>query len=367
MEIVAYSAAYRDGVERMNAKLEAAGSEWHFPPEERPADAEELAAWTESFIVVEADDVYGGYILKHQAFFLCGEPVDVGNLQMPLSLGEVDSSFSRISVALLFDVLHRAPLVYSVGLGSEETQFARLLAAGGWRHVTIPFYFSVKSGNRFALNINLPPARARLQRGLRVLGRLRLAGPALRTQRLVATRGSSRPSYDEAAEVSRFDERMDELFKRHAASYAFVGDRRAACLDRLYPGDDRRYLRLVVSRNGEPIGWALLLDTPMRDDKYFGNMRVGSIADCFAGLEDAPAVVAAADDYLTARGADVVVSNQLHPAWCRALEAAGYQQGPSNFFFYYSEALAERLKAQAGWESGLHVNRGDGEGPAGLM
>jgi hypothetical protein len=122
-----------------------------------------------------------------------------------------------------------------------------------------------------------------------------------------------------------------------------------------------------MTREREPIGWAVVLDTHMHGDKYFGDMRVGSIVDCFGGLEDAPSVVAAADDYLTARGVDVVVSNQLHPAWCRGLEAAGYHQGPSNFFFYYSQPLAERLVAQPGWESGLHVNRGDGEGPTGLM
>ena len=83
-------------------------------------------------------------------------------------------------------------------------------------------------------------------------------------------------------------------------------------------------------------------------------------------LELAPAVVAAADDALTARGVDLVVSNQLHPAWCGALADAGYELGPSNFFFYSSEALREALSGQPEWENGIHMNRGDGEGPGHL-
>jgi hypothetical protein len=369
MDIVGYSVAHRGAVDRLNAELRTRGSEWSFPPEERPRDADERPVWTESFVVVDGEDVYGGYILKHQTFFVAGEPVEVGNLQMPLSLGEVDSSFSHISVALLFDVLNRAPRIYSVGLGSEETQFARLLAAAGWQHLTVPFYFSVKSGNRFALNIELPPTRARVQRVLRALGHLRLGGAAARAQRIAAARSSNlrRPTYAHATVVDRFDARADDLFERHVASYALVGDRRAAALELLYPSSDARYRRLIVRRNGDAIGWALVLDTEMRDDKYFGNLRVGSIADCFGSHEEAAAIVAAADDYLTESGVDLVVSNQLHPVWCRGLEAAGYRQGPSNFFFYYSEALAERLAAQPDWKLGLHVNRGDGEGPGALL
>lgn len=369
MEIVAYSSARRGAVERMNAKLAAAGSEWRFEPEERPTDADQLSVWTESFVAVEDDEVYGGYILKHQAFLLAGRPIDVADLQMPLSVGEVDSAFSRVSAALLIDVLRRSPCVYALGLGSEDTQFARLLTAAGWRHIAVPFYFSVKSPNRFARNIRLPSDKARAERLLRVLARFQLASIAFRLRKFVSSRTSSRqrrPAPAQAREVSSFDGAADDLFATHASSYSLLGDRRSAALSSLYPVDDARYLRIIVQRDGQDIGWAVLLDTQMQNDKYFGDMRVGSLVDCFSAPEDAQAVVAVSDDILTDRGVDLAISNQLHPAWCAALEAAEYQSGPSNFFFYFSEDLAAELAAIPDSENGIHLNRGDGEGPANL-
>jgi len=367
MEIVPYSSAHRDAIERMNMTLKAAGSEWEFPPEERPANADQLPVWVESFIAVDRDGAYGGYLLKHQQFFAGGHPLEVGDLQLPLSMGQIDGSYAHVSAALLIDVLRRSPVCYALGLGSEETQFAKLLGAAGWQYRPVPFYFSVKKANRFALNIRLPSDRSRLQQLLRLLGRLRLAGLALRLRRALGSRRrTERAPYTKVRELARFDGAADELFEAHAPSYSLVGDRRASVLNILYPERDERCLRIVVERDGIAIGWALLLDTRMRDHKYFGDMRVGTLADCLAAPEDAPAVVAAADDALTARGVDLVVSNQLHPAWCGALEGAGYELGPSNFFFYSSEALREALSGQADWENGIHMNRGDGEGPGHL-
>jgi hypothetical protein len=369
MEIVPYSTEHREAIARMNAKLAAAGSEWQFPAKEPPSEAHGLPIWNDSFIAFEADEAYGGYILKHQQFFAAGRPLEVGNLQLPVSLGQVDGAFARVSAALLIDVLRRSPLCYSIGLGSEETQFAKLLSAAGWGHTAVPFYFSVKSANRFARNIRLGPDRRRMQTVLRTLGRIRLAAVALRLRGSVRSRGVSRGPRRSPAnvqELPRFDGSVDEPFEAHAASYSLVGDRRAAALNAFYPEDDRRYIRLVVSTEGRTLGWVLALNTRMHGDKYFGDMQVGSLVDCFSAVTDAPEVVAAADAALTRRGVDVVVSNQLHPAWCAALEQAGYERGPSNFFFYYSEALAEALSEIPGWLEGTHMNRGDGEGPTHL-
>jgi hypothetical protein len=367
MEIVRYSSAHRDAIEQMNMTLQAAGSEWRFPPKEPPANVDQLPVWMESFIAVDREGAYGGYLLKHQQFFAGGRPLEVGDLQLPVSLGQVDGSYAHVSAALLIDVLRRSPVCYALGLGSEETQFAKLLLAAGWQYRPVPFYFSIKAANRFARNIRLPPGSLRLQQLLRSLGQLRLAGLALRLRRaLRSRRDTERAPYTTVRALPRFDEAADELFSTNATSYSLVGDRRASVLNILYPESDERCLRIVVERDDRAIGWALLLDTRMHDHKYFGDMRVGTLADCFAAPEDAPAVVAAADDALTARGVDLVVSNQLHPAWCGALVDAGFERGPSNFFFYSSEALRDALTEQPDWESRIHMNRGDGEGPGNL-
>jgi hypothetical protein len=369
VEIVPYTPAHREAVERFNAKLAEAGSEWRFPHRERPAAAEVLPAWDESFVAVEGNEVYGGYILKHRQFLIEGRPLDVDGLQLPLSLGQIDSEFGHVSVALLFDAIRRSAYLYSLGLGSEETQFARLLAAAEWQHITVPFYFSTKSANRFAREIRLPADKANVQKVLRVLGQARLAGAALGLRRLLASSSGRRSSPSPtvgARELPDFDNSADDLFAGNADSYVLVGDRRVATLRRVYPAEEDRYIRLAVVRKVDTIGWALVLDTQMKNHKYFGDMRVGSIADCFAAPNDALLVVGAADEFLKRRGVDIVVSNQLHPRWCDALETVGYERGPSNFFFYFSEELAKRLGAIADWERGAHLNRGDGEGPGNL-
>ena len=58
---------------------------------------------------------------------------------------------------------------------------------------------------------------------------------------------------------------------------------------------------------------------------------------------------------------DLIVSNQLHAAWRKALAGAGFHHGPSNFLFAASPALAARIGDAADDE--LHMNRGDGDGP----
>jgi len=118
-----------------------------------------------------------------------------------------------------------------------------------------------------------------------------------------------------------------------------------------------------VFDGGRVAGWVVLLDTAMRDHKHFGNMRVGSIVDCLASPEDANHVIVAAAAWLEQRGVDLMVSNQNHPAWCRALRSAGFVAGPSNFYFITSMELTKLLNEVDATGVGIHLNRGDGEGP----
>jgi hypothetical protein len=363
LEIVPYSAAeHEQAVERLNAKLVAGRSEFQFPTQEPAPPAG--GVWFEHFVAAEDGEAYGGCLLKHQKFFVHGEPVELDNLQLPLSLGLIDNRYAHVSAALLFDALGRNELLYCLGMGSQQSRLVKLLTAAGWQHQVVPFFFSIKSANRFARNIRLPPERRWLQRALRALGHARLAAAGLWT--LAKLRGGRPlPSAPDVTvtEAPRFGRFADELFEQQRTSYALLGDRRADALNALYPPSNPTFRRLLVEKGGRLIGWAVVLDTAMHGHKYFGDMRVGTLADCLADRADAAAIVAAADRYLTDRGVDLVVSNQLHPAWAGALRQAGYREGPSNFFFYFSPALRERLSARPDWQRGLHINRGDGDGP----
>jgi hypothetical protein len=101
----------------------------------------------------------------------------------------------------------------------------------------------------------------------------------------------------------------------------------------------------------------------MSGHKQFGSMRVGTIVDGLALPEHAPRVIAAAARCLEARGADVIVSNQAHAAWCSALKRAAFMRGPSNYVFAVSRQLAQRLHPFEVNQHKIHLNRGDGAGP----
>jgi hypothetical protein len=75
--------------------------------------------------------------------------------------------------------------------------------------------------------------------------------------------------------------------------------------------------------------------------------------DCLAPPECAGAAIRAAAGLLEQRGVDLIVSNQLHGAWCTALVESGFRMGPSNYLLALSPALAEaggvgEMRPQAG-------------------
>jgi hypothetical protein len=103
----------------------------------------------------------------------------------------------------------------------------------------------------------------------------------------------------------------------------------------------------------------------MKDNPNFGSLHVGRITDAFAAPEDAAVVIRAASDTLAERGVDLMLSNQLHPAWCRALRRNAFLPGPSNYVFAPTAPLAERIRALDPDYRKVHLNRGDGDGPWG--
>jgi hypothetical protein len=73
-------------------------------------------------------------------------------------------------------------------------------------------------------------------------------------------------------------------------------------------------------------------------------------------------VIHAARTWLERRGVDLVISNQAHAAWRKALRDDGFFQGPSNFLCGVSKPLAELVRSIGE----THLNRGDGDGPVHL-
>jgi hypothetical protein len=232
----------------------------------------------------------------------------------------------------------------------------------GWSMFDVPFFFKVNRPYRFlrgiwALRTSVPRKLALDAAAFTGAGWL-----GLRTLEAVRRRGDGGRSVSIEA-VPAFGDWADRLWERCNARYAMIGLRDSVTLNRLYPASDPRPLRLKVSAGGAVLGWAVAVDTRMRDHKQFGNLRVGTIADCLALPEHAAAVVASAAAFLEGRGVDLVVSNQSHQGWRAALRSAGFLQGPSNYIFAASKKLSAMLEPFAVNAREMHINRGDGDGP----
>ena len=131
-----------------------------------------------------------------------------------------------------------------------------------------------------------------------------------------------------------------------------IAVRDSTVLNALYPVDHARLIRLWVTRDGRPVGWAVLLDTQMVCHWQLGSLRVGMVVDCLAEPGDEFAVAAMATRHLAHRGVDLIVTNQLHRDWCRRLRPQRLPEGPH-------QGWARDLHRLAGPDGSPGAVRGD--------
>ncbi len=351
-----------------NARLAAGDVSYQFPAEpgwrnRAPVVGQQVSR--ESYVAVDEEGhVRGGYIIRYQTFQFRNGTAVVGFYQLPLSEGLIDRQYGSLGVRLLADALKRQPDLFVLGVGAESEPLARMVRSLGWPIDPVPFYFKVVNGYRFARGMRHLRRRRSMRYGLDAAAFSGVAwAGAIAADRALR---STLPAGTSAALVDRFPADLDEVWESSRGHYAMVGARDVATLAALYPEDDPRFLRIVVRQAGRPIGWAVLLDTQMADHRYFGDLRVGTIADCLAAPDAAPAVMLHSTAALIARGVDLIVSNQRAGCWRDALRGAGFFEGPSTFLFGPSKRLAGRLQPLAATLPGIHLNRGDGDGPINL-
>ena len=357
-----YRPEHEPGVREFNRRLQAGGErEFEFPETAVPdwlPPAPGRTIYQQYFVAVDPQGVRGGYVIKRQDFALRGGCQPIGFLRLPLSEGIVDPAYGLVGSQLLIDATRRQPLMFALGMGGFDRPLPRMLAGIGWKLAAVPFLFRVVHASRFLRQIR--PLRTS---AVRRLGLDTLALTGLGTVVVQAAQGRL-PRAGQFDIISDFDDWASDLWERHRNDYTMIGARDLSTLRALYPpsANDDRFVRVRVGSKG----WAVVLDTPMRDHKYFGDLRVGTIADCFAAPEDAVDVVRAAAAFLQARGVDLIVSNQLHTAWVGAFRSSGFRSGPSNFVFAASRKLAALLDPFEQSVPKIHMTRGDGDGPVHL-
>lgn len=375
LSVTEFTDEHVDAVQAFNARLRSGdmAKVFQFPESPVPAWLPPVngeAVFQQYFVAVDDGTVRGGFILKRQEFWASGHPLSVANYQLPISEGIVDCRYAMVGLLLLADALKREPRLYALGLGGRKNKLPQILKASGWALHDVPFYFRVLRGSRVLRQ--LEPVRANAK--MRVIADIAaatglgaIAFSAVHAAKgLAGSRLSSKVSYARLAHGTPFGAWADDLWRAHRGCYTLVGARDACTLNILYPCESPRFIRIVAREGGRIVGWAVLLSTPMESHHYFGSLHVGTIVDVFAAPEHASAVIYAATRALEETSVDIIVSNQCNEAWTRALEVCGYLRGPSNFIFAVSPALREALSPFEERIVGVHMNRGDGDGPINL-
>lgn len=316
----------------------------------------------EYFLALEGGAVRGGFTLRRQDFWLRGEVRRMANYQGPLAEGIWDRRYMMAGVQMLRAALREESFLYALGMGGPDQPLPKLLTSAGWSIAPVPFLFKVLRASPFLRHIR--PLRGKKGRaGLMDFAAATGLG-ALAVHTIHWLRTKSRLPSDCACEpVSSYGAWADQIWESARDSYEFTAVRDRTAQDILFGDANARNITLRCTRDGGDIGWAVVRSTPMRDDKYFGGMRVGSIVDCLALPGQEFSIVELATRHLRALGSDIVVTNQTHARWIAALRDDGYLGGPSNFLFAASPKLAEALGPLETALGGIHFNRADGDGP----
>lgn len=349
-----------------NLRLDAAGAPRYFRFPERYVSRwlpkkDDRRLYEEYFVLLERGTVRGCYIFKQQDFSFHGVIRSIGHWYWSISEGMVSNKYFWVASQMLGTELKAQPLIYGLAM---TDQASRLLTGLGWSLCGVPYYFKVNRPGRFLREIRVFRKTKARRLIVNIAARTGIGGLALRA--LQSARETRAPRDERAEIVGGFSGWADDLWNACKGRYAMIAVRDSETLNILYPASSKRFLCYKVTRGSTVLGWAVLLDTQMHDDRRFGNLRVGSIVDCLALPEHALEVVRAATHVLEARGVDLIITNQSHAAWGAALRRAGFFQRPSTFLFAASRELTKLIDPFPTKLAHIHLTRGDGEGPVNL-
>jgi hypothetical protein len=316
--------------------------------------------WNEFFVAIEGSTVRGTYALKQETIWLREKGLQrIACYHHPLSEGIIDRSYASVGVLLARDALARQPFLYALGMGGYDRPIAKMLKALGFSMTLIPFYFRVVHPSKFFWEMQAL-RQTRWRAMLMNIAAASGAGfVAIKSVQAASRFRRGRASF-ETEEISEFSDWAEDLWHTGMSSVSLATVRDANTLRLLYP-KTMATKRLRVSSNGVAVGWAIVGER--RKSAAFGQMRVGSIVDCWAAApEDTASIVRAATAHLEKLGVDLIVSNQSHQAWRNAFERSGFLKGPSNFIFAASKKLRELLQPLEENRDTFHITRADGDG-----
>ena len=368
LKIIPYQTEHTGAVAEFNQRATAHGAPFTLSKTAisawLPAVSGQEVVRRELFLALDGDAVRGGFALRRQPFWMGSEAREVGNYQGPISEGIWDRRYMTAGVQMLRAALTTQPMLYALGMGGMSEPLPKMLVASGWSAAPVPFRFKVLRPAAFLREIRFPRRRPRWAALLNVAATTGVGSLAINVlQQLRTNRRPVPKSEYECQLVRQFGPWTDEIWMQGKGIYTLAAVRDQASQNVLFGDGNANNQVLRCTRRGSDIGWAVVRSTSMQDDKYFGNLRVGSLVDAFALPGEEFAVVCLAVRRLQTLESDLVVTNQTHCSWLKALKDHGFLDGPSNFIFACSPKLAEKLGPLEKSLGTIHFSRADGDGP----
>lgn len=373
IKVVPYEAHHVSAVAEFNRRMAEGETGWGWYESNVdawiPTRETDAKTWREHFLAIDDDDeVRGAYAHKPHQWQIRGESVLVSDWQGPVSEGLLSRRYATLGLRLIREMLKRYPVLYSWGHGGHEAAMLQMIVSLKWLIHETPFMLEVLHPFRFLRKNRYLRDSPRNRFALDLLAFSGVGWLGIKLLNFVL--GLRRPSHRNLTTevVPDFGDWADTLWARAKDAYQALGFRDAKTMNKLVPLDGRwpGGIRLRVKRDGEVIGWAVVLDNQLTADPRFGDLRVGCVADCLALPEDAGAVIAEATRFLEDRGVDMIGSNQSHPAWIEAFRRSGYLALENRRCFAVSPAFQEVLAPFEETSQGLHLTNMDGHGPSGF-
>jgi hypothetical protein len=343
-----YTQEWESAGGRYNERLQASGKAPFLLPEKAEVSTSTYCTREYRLVVDATGEVRGSCLLQRQPGWVDGSVREVVNVQSPLSEGTADKRYVGVAIWMMREVVRQHPLTYSVGMGSADAAYPRLLRALGWRLDEIPFYFRVLAGRKFLANLQPLRKHPRLRVISAVGGMIPLL-PDWGIEGLHLWRGRKAPR-GRGGDVSPSGPLPEWTALRER--YGFAVERTPRALAEWYPEGQGRFIRVVA-----PGALGILARSRFQDHTYFGNLAVATLVEALLEPGAEQGLLRAAVREARRGGAALLVTNQADPELCRALEAAGWLSYRSNYLAGYSPELARSIAGRP-----VYLNRGDGDG-----
>ena len=371
-ELVPYTEDLTPAVKAFNQRLLAGGidKKLMYPQTPVPSFPPRAGArvYQQYFLLCDARmEMRGGFILTQEEWSFRGETAWVAHLRLPISEGAVDRNYKAVGPQVFNSAMAAQPNLYTVGMGGFETAVTKRLKSLGWSILSVPFYFKLLRPVVFLKNFLYIKRNSLLGRTAKLVAGTGLGSLGTGAFRVLSALYAPRMVNVSMEEVTAFGGWADEIWESSRRSFVLIAPRDSGTLNTRYPPKERQFLKLKFSQEGRAIGWALVLDTKMRANNYFGDSRVGAIVDCLSAPSNASKIISGATSYLCGRGVDLVVSNHTNRDWRDGFCRAGFLRGPTNYVFALSPEVAKRVEPFDANFGGFFVSRGDGAGPERLM